>query len=392
MKLFVEGRKNTFHLLEEKLPNKPIIWIHAASLGEYEQGLPVMEAIKTKFPDYGILLTFFSPSGYEVRKNNSIADVTVYLPLDLPHLVEQFIHKTRPKAAIFVKYEYWPNYLKALKNRNIPTYLVSGIFRKTQIFFKPYGGFYRKCLNAFHHFFVQNESSEQLIKSLGFTQVTCSGDTRFDRVMAILGSNTPLNFVETFKGDNYLMVIGSSWPKDEQTLQSCINTAPEKLKFIIAPHNIKAEQIQKLQNTIQRKTVLYSEMGGRNLQDFDVMIVDTIGLLTKIYRYADWAYVGGGFGNPGVHNVLEPAVFGIPVIIGPNYTHFAEAIDLVNLKGCISIQNSEELITLMAKMVTDANFRLETGRINSKYISQKSGATTPIMNYLQQSLFSNQSG
>jgi 3-deoxy-D-manno-octulosonic-acid transferase len=392
MKLFVEGRKSTFSLLEEKLPNKPIIWFHAASLGEYEQGLPVMEAIKNKFPDYGIVLTFFSPSGYEVRKNNTIADVTVYLPLDLPHLVERFLHKTQPKAAIFIKYEYWPNYLKALKNRNIPTYLVSGIFRKNQIFFKPYGGFYRKCLSAFHHFFVQNESSEQLIKSLGFNQVTCSGDTRFDRVMAILESNTPQEFVKTFKRDNYLMVIGSSWPKDEQALLSFINDAPQNLKFIIAPHNIKAEQIQTLQNSIQRKTVLYTEMGGKNLQDFEVMIVDTVGLLTKIYRYADWAYVGGGFGNPGVHNVLEPAVFGIPVIIGPNYSHFAEATDLVNLKGCISIQNSEELNTLMAKIVADADFRAETGRINREFISQKSGATNTIMNYLQQSLFSNSSG
>jgi 3-deoxy-D-manno-octulosonic-acid transferase len=351
-----------------------------------------MEAIKTRFPDFGIVLTFFSPSGYEVRKNNTIADVTVYLPLDLPHLVERFLHKTQPKAAIFIKYEYWPNYLKALKNRNIPTYLVSGVFRKNQIFFKPYGGFYRKCLSAFHHFFVQNESSDNLIKSLGFNQVTCSGDTRFDRVMTILESNTPLEFVETFKGDNYLMVIGSSWPKDEAALLPLINATSENIKFLIAPHNIKADQIQSLQNSILRKTVLYSEIGGKNLQDFDVLIVDTVGLLTKIYRYADWAYVGGGFGNPGVHNVLEPAVFSIPVIIGPNYSHFAEATDLVNLKGCISIQNSEELNSLITKMVTDVDFRTETGLINREYIFQKSGATNTIMNYLQQSLFSNPSG
>lgn len=387
MKLFIDGRKHTLSTLKTELPNKPIIWFHAASLGEYEQGLPLMEAIKKGHPEYGILLTFFSPSGYEVRKNNTIADVTVYLPLDLPHFVQRFLNLTQPKAAFFIKYEYWPNYLKNLQERNIPTYLVSGIFRSNQIFFNPFGGFYRKCLTGFNHFFVQNESSEQLIRGLGYKNVTRSGDTRFDRVTAIMESNASLDFIEKFKDNQPLMVIGSSWPKDESVFLHLINTTTEKLKFIIAPHNIKSEQIQFLRKSIQRSTVLYSEKDKHALQDFEVMIIDTVGLLTKIYRYADWAYVGGGFGNPGVHNVLEPAVFGIPVIIGPNYSHFAEAIDLVDLGGCISIQNPEELEKITYEINTDDSFRKQKGLINREYIAHKSGATKIIVNYLQENFF-----
>ncbi|MFN3639537.1 MAG: 3-deoxy-D-manno-octulosonic acid transferase, partial [Flavobacterium sp.] len=368
MKLFVEGRKNTLKTLQQKLPNKPILWFHAASLGEYEQGLPLIEAIKKEHPNYGILLTFFSPSGFEVRKNNTIADVTVYLPLDLPHLVKAFLNLVNPKAAFFIKYEFWPNYLKFLNERNVPTFLVSGIFRENQLFFKSYGGLYRKSLKSFDYFFVQNETSKKLIESLGYSNVLCSGDTRFDRVAAIVEENKSLDFVESFKGDNALMIIGSSWPKDEEILLPLLNQSSESIKFLIAPHNIKNDQIQYLKNSINKKTILYSEKDTVDINEHQIMIVDTVGLLTKMYRYADWAYVGGGFGNPGVHNVLEPAVFGMPVIIGSNYNHFAEATDLVDLGGCISIKNSEELQSIVKSITNDQTLRNKLGSINQTYI------------------------
>lgn len=392
MKLFVEGRKNTFKTLQQQLPDKPILWFHAASLGEYEQGLPLIEAIKKEYSNYGILLTFFSPSGFEVRKNNTLADVTVYLPLDLPHLVKAFLNLVKPKAAFFIKYEFWPNYLKSLEERNIPTFLVSGIFRKDQIFFKIYGGFYRKCLKSFAYFFVQNETSKKLIQSLGYFNVLCSGDTRFDRVATIVKENKSLDFVESFKGNNTLMVIGSSWPKDEEILLPLLNQSSEPIKFIIAPHNIKENHIQHLKNSINKKTILFSEKESANMDEFQVMIVDTVGLLTKMYRYADWAYVGGGFGNPGVHNVLEPAVFGIPVIIGPNYTHFVEATDLVDLGGCISIMNSEELQSIVKSIANDPTLRNKLRNINQTYIQKRKGATQTILECLKSQFLKSETG
>lgn len=392
MKLFVEGRKNTLKTLQQKLPNKPILWFHAASLGEYEQGLPLIEAIKKEHPNYGILLTFFSPSGFEVRKNNTIADVTVYLPLDLPHLVKAFLNLVNPKAVFFIKYEFWPNYLKFLNERNVPTFLVSGIFRENQLFFKSYGGLYRKSLKSFDYFFVQNETSKKLIESLGYSNVLCSGDTRFDRVAAIVEENKSLDFVESFKGDNALMIIGSSWPKDEEILLPLLNQSSESIKFLIAPHNIKNDQIQYLKNSINKKTILYSEKDTVDINEHQIMIVDTVGLLTKMYRYADWAYVGGGFGNPGVHNVLEPAVFGMPVIIGSNYNHFAEATDLVDLGGCISIKNSEELQSIVKSITNDQTLRNKLGFINQTYIQKRTGATQTILEHLKSQFFKSETG
>src|SRR5690554_668876 len=251
IKLFVEGRKQSFLILSEKLsPNDKTIWFHVASLGEYEQGLPVMEEFKKKFPDHKLVSTFFSPSGYEVRKNNAIADVTVYLPWDTQSNVKRFLKIVRPQKAVFVKYEFWINYLSVLKKQNIPTYLISGIFRENQAFFKGYGGFYRKALHSFTHFFVQNESSKTLIESLGFTNVTLSGDTRFDRVFAISERDNRLDFIEEFKTDKLLFVAGSTWEADEKLLMSYINNTHEKVKFIIAPHNIKEEQILSLKSQI----------------------------------------------------------------------------------------------------------------------------------------------
>jgi 3-deoxy-D-manno-octulosonic-acid transferase len=378
-KLFVEGRKVVSLVLEQKIkPTDKTIWFHAASLGEYEQGLPVIENIKEQFPAHKIVLTFFSPSGYEVRKNNTVADVTVYLPLDTKKNAQQFLKLVHPDLVFFIKYEYWPNYLAELKKLNIKTYLVSGILRKNQLFFKWYGGFYREALDAFTYFFVQNETSKKLLQQLGKTNVAVSGDTRFDRVATILEKDNSLDFISDFKNNTLTIVVGSSWPKDEHLIVNFINSNTFNVKFIIAPHNIKEEQIQNLKNSITKKIVLFSEKEGQNLADFDVFIIDTIGILTKIYSYADIAYVGGGFGNPGVHNVLEPATFGVPIIIGPNYSHFAEAIALVNMDACVAVANQKELDEALENLIRNADIRNEKGHMCSTFVQMNKGATKVI--------------
>jgi 3-deoxy-D-manno-octulosonic-acid transferase len=385
MKLFVAGRSTTFASLAAAIQkDDKSIWFHAASLGEYEQGLPVMEAIKTRYPNHKIVLSFFSPSGYEVRKNNKIADVTVYLPLDTPQNAERFIRKINPELVFFIKYEYWPNYLKILGEKQIKTYLISGVFRENQLFFKWYGGFYRKALDAFTFFFVQNESSKTLLQQLGKTNVMVSGDTRFDRVAAIVEKDNLVDFIAEFKNNTPTLVAGSSWPKDEALLVDYLNQSAHALKWIIAPHNIKPEQINSLKQSIQKKTVLFSEREGKNLADYEVFIVDTIGILTKIYSYADLAYVGGGFGYPGVHNLLEPATFGVPIICGPHYSHFAEATALVQLGGCVSIQSAQELQEALDTLVQNADIRHEKGHICQTFVQLNTGATQKIINYTTQ--------
>jgi 3-deoxy-D-manno-octulosonic-acid transferase len=380
IRLFVDGRKIVFTILKEKIkPSDKTIWFHAASLGEYEQGLPVIEKVKEKYPSHKIIVTFFSPSGYEVRKNNTVADVTLYLPLDTKYNAKQFLKLAHPEMVFFIKYEFWLNYLNELKKNNIPTYLVSGIFRDNQIFFKWYGGFYKKALDAFTYFFVQNESSKNKIESIGYKNVIISGDTRFDRVVAILERDNTLNFISEFKNNIPTIVIGSSWPKDEALLTEYINTTKEQVKFIIAPHNIKSDQIAALQNSITRKTILFSEKEEKNLADYDIFIIDTVGILTQIYSYATIAYVGGGFGNPGVHNILEPATFGLPIVIGPNYSHFAEATELVHLGGCISITDTKELETVFNNLISSKDYLNKKGSICRSYVQNKKGATDKIM-------------
>ncbi|WP_445721567.1 3-deoxy-D-manno-octulosonic acid transferase [Flavobacterium sp.] len=397
IKLFVEGRKNVFPTLKEKIkPTDKTIWFHAASLGEYEQGLPVMEKIKLHYPTHKIIVTFFSPSGYEVRKNNTVADVTVYLPLDTFANVRKFIELARPEMVFFIKYEFWPNYLNALKKQGIKTYLISGIFREKQAFFKWYGGFYRNALKTFDYFFVQNEKSKKLIQSIGFSNVKISGDTRFDRVVAILERDNSLGFIEDFlfldsarNEKAKTIVIGSSWPKDENLLIDFINQSSDNVKFIIAPHNIKDEQIQELKKSIVKKTILFSEKDAilkqvdhKKISDYQVFIIDTIGILTKIYSYADIAYVGGGFGNPGVHNILEPATFGLPIVIGPNYSHFTEATALVNMDGCVSISNYTELKNAFDLLLQNEDERYEKGHICSTFVQMNKGATDIILKHI----------
>jgi 3-deoxy-D-manno-octulosonic-acid transferase len=383
MKLFVDGRKTVFETLADNIQTSDkTIWFHAASLGEYEQGLPVIEKVKQQYPNHKIIITFFSPSGYEVRKNNTVADVTVYLPLDTISNAKQFLKVVHPEMVFFIKYEFWPNYLNELKNQNIKTYLISGIFREKQAFFKWYGGFYRNALKTFDYFFVQNDSSKTLLQSIEFNNVKVSGDTRFDRVVTILEKDNSLDFIAAFKNNQPTIVIGSSWPKDEELLINYINNSAESVKFIIAPHNIKAEQITNIKSQITKSSVLFSEKDTVDVSNYSVFVIDTIGILTKIYSYADIAYVGGGFGNPGVHNILEPATFGIPVVIGPNYSHFSEATALVNLEGCISIQNQIQLDEAFDLLLQNEDERLEKGHICSTFVQMNKGATQTIMTFI----------
>ena len=385
LKLFVDGRKETFSKIDA-LKGENVIWFHAASLGEFEQARPIIEELKKHFNQYKILVTFFSPSGYEVRKNYNLADVICYLPLDSKSNARKFVEIVNPKFAIFVKYEFWPNLLNELKSKEIPTILASGILREKQIFFKYYGGFMRESLKAFNHFFVQERNSKELLSSINFENVTIAGDTRFDRVSEILEQDNSLDFIDEFKNNQYTIVAGSTWQEDEELLVNYINNkASEEEKFIIAPHNIKPEAILALQKSINKKTILYSAKADENLSEYTVFIIDTIGLLTKIYTAADVAYVGGGL-KTGLHNILEPATFGIPVVIGNKYDKFKEAVDLVDLKGCISICNQDEFSSVFMKLKADENYRKSTGKINQKYIQENLGATKIIMNYLKTQL------
>lgn len=381
LKLFVTGRKDVFTTLAQQISGADrTIWFHAASLGEYEQGLPVMEKLRLHYPSHKIVLTFFSPSGYEIRKNTKAADLVVYLPLDTNGNAKKFIQLAHPQMAFFIKYEFWPNYLRQLKEQKIPTYLISGLFRKNQVFFKWYGGFYKKALQTFSHFFVQDTGSKTLLHTIGLTNVTVSGDTRFDRVSEILERDNNLPFVEDFKEDKLTVVFGSSWPRDEDMFTGYINN--HNLKFIIAPHNIKPDQITNLKNSIIKNVVLFSEKEGKNLADFDVMIIDTIGLLGKIYSYADIAYVGGGYGTAGLHNILEPAAFSIPIIIGPNHDRFPEAVALVHMGGCISAPDKKALEEAMDNLVMNDDIRYETGHTAGTFVSMNRGAVAIISKHI----------
>ena len=386
IKLFVEGRKSVFSILENSITDAdPIIWMHVASLGEYEQGLPILQKLKTNYPKHKILLTFFSPSGYEIKKNTKDADIITYLPLDTISNANKFIQLANPVLAIFIKYEIWPNYLNELQKKNVPTFLVSALFSKKQSYFKWYGGFMRKSLKTFHHFFIQDENSQELLKTIGFTNTTVSGDTRFDRVAEILERDNTLSFMTDFKQDKFCFVVGSSWPDDEKIIVEHINKSNYGVKYVIAPHNIKTEHIKNLKADISKKTLLYSELEHENSKDYEVLLIDTIGLLTKIYSYADIAYVGGGF-KTGLHNTLEPAVFGTPLLIGPNYKGFREAEDLVEKGGTIVVKNKDEFSNAFEKLFNNRIMVEELGQINAQYAISKTGATTKVMNHLKQIL------
>lgn len=384
IKLFVDGRKDVVHILGKNISTSDkTIWFHCASLGEFEQGVPIMEEMKKAKPGHKIIVSFFSPSGYEIKKNTSLADVVVYLPMDTPLNAKRFIDAIHPSLSIFVKYEFWPNYLLQLKKKNIPTLLVSGVFRDNQIFFKPYGGFMRKALKSFNHFFLQEENSVKLLNSIGFKNTTLSGDTRFDRVSHQIEMNNTLKFAKEFKGDSLCIVCGSTWPEDEAVLLDYINSAPRNVKFIIAPHKIEQSKIEAFTEKLyKQKVILHSQKDDVNLAEYSVLIIDCIGLLTKLYSYADIAYVGGAMGRTGLHNILEPATFGVPIIIGKNYHEFPEAIRLRNLAGLFSISNPLELSDVLTKLVSDANYRKKTGMISGHFVNSNTGATNKVLDYI----------
>lgn len=383
IKKFVEGRKEVQSYLKANLADdRPVIWFHAASLGEYEQGLPIIEKLRVEFPGHSILLTFFSPSGYEVRRNTKAVDAVCYLPMDSKRNVAAFLETVQPVLAVFIKYEIWPNYLSALQKKGIPTVLISAIFSERQVYFKWYGKFMRNALRRFTEIFVQNEKSKDLLLRLGIDRVIIGGDTRFDRVSVIRKQNNSLPFMEKFNQDFPCFVAGSTWPEDEEILIDFIDNYEGEMRFVIAPHDIKADHIKQLKEGLNKRSILYSEIDAQKLEEYRILIIDTIGLLTKVYSYADMAYVGGGFAT-GLHNTLEPAVFGIPVLIGPKYHNFQEALDLVHQKGILVIRDKSEFKQVVEQLMSDDDFRTHTGLVNSTYISAKKGASIQIMDHLR---------
>ena len=374
----VRGHHVVYQLLRHQIEkDKDYVWFHAASLGEFEQGRPLIEKIRALYPEYRILLTFFSPSGYEVRKNYKGADVVCYLPFDKPRNVAKFLDLASPKMAFFIKYEFWKNYLDELHRRRIPVYSVSSIFRRNQIFFKWYGGTYRKVLKNFDHLFVQNEASKRFLAKIDITRVTVVGDTRFDRVIQIKEQAKPLPLVELFKGDTPTFVAGSSWAPDEDLFIKYFNARPD-MKLIIAPHVIDENHLVEIISKLEMPYVRYTKATEKNILEARCLIIDCFGLLSSIYRYGNVAYIGGGFGV-GIHNVLEAAVYGIPVIFGPKYQKFMEARDLINNKGAYSIENYEELEQLLNRFDADRDFYKETSQLAGGYVSQYAGASDKIL-------------
>jgi len=385
IKLGVEGRKHTFTRLNSVLKEGDrSIWFHCASLGEYEQGLPVFEEIKKLYPEYKIVLSFFSPSGFEIKKNNSVADVVVYLPIDTSRNAKQFIKIIDPELVIFVKYEFWPNFLNEIRKQNKKTILISALLRPKQIFFKPHGKWMRKYLKAFDHFFVQNEASKNLFNIIGFENVTISGDTRYDRVNNQLKIDNSLPFIEEFINSKLCFVGGSTWPEGENYICNYINSYPsEEVKFIIAPHDIKPNRIKEIQKKLKVPNILFSEKENEDLKESKVLIINTIGLLSKIYSHADIAYVGGAIGTTGLHNILEPAVFGTPIIIGNNHTKFPEAKLMIDNGGVFCVNDELEFKSVLSQFINKTELRKKTGLLNSSFIEKNKGAVIQILDHLR---------
>ena len=374
----VKGYREVFDLLQRKIDrNAQYIWFHAASLGEFEQGRPLIERIRKEYPQYKILQTFFSPSGYEVRKNYDGADIVCYLPIDTPSNVKKFVDLVNPCMVFFVKYEFWQNYLNTLFKKGIPVYSVSSIFRPNQIFFRWYGKGYQQVLKTFAHLFVQNEESKQLLAGIGVNNTTVVGDTRFDRVLDICAAAKQLPLVQKFKGDALTFVAGSSWGPDEDIFIKYFNAHPE-MKLIIAPHVVNDSHLKEIESKLQRSSIRYTKATEENVQQADCLMIDCYGLLSSIYRYGEISYIGGGFGV-GIHNVLEAAVYGIPVIFGPNNKKFREAQHLLANKGGFEINSYEDFEQLMNKFLTDEAYLKQSGKAAGDYVKGNAGAMEKIM-------------
>lgn len=374
----VKGHKEVFSLLRDRIDrNARYIWFHAASLGEFEQGRPLIERIRREHPEYKILQTFFSPSGYEVRKDYQEADIVCYLPFDTPRNVRRFVELANPCMVFFIKYEFWQNYLNRLHEQGIPVYSVSSIFRPNQIFFRWYGKDYRKVLKTFAHLFVQNKASKELLAGIGVTDTTVVGDTRFDRVLDICAASKELPLVKAFKGDSLTFVAGSSWGPDEDIFIKYFNRHPE-MKLVIAPHVVSDSHLKEIMEKLERPCIRYTEASEESAAKADCLIIDCYGLLSSIYRYGEISYVGGGFGV-GIHNVLEAAVYGVPVIFGPNNKKFREAQHLLEKKGGFEVSGEEDFNALMDKFLTDGECLRRAGKAAGSYVKNNAGALEEIM-------------
>ena len=389
-RLWIQGRKNIFRRLKDAFEHNQhkVIWVHCSSLGEFEQGRPVMEKLKQQYPQYKILLTFFSPSGYEVRKDYKGADWIFYLPMDSPIVAKRFFDIVNPSLVLFIKYEFWFYYLNEAKKRNIPLLLISGIFREGQPFFKWYGLFHRRMLQCFTHLFVQNEDVVLLLKSIGFdSKATVSGDTRFDRVVEIADNFLSISEVEKFIADNKVIVAGSTWTEDDEELDHYANTHPE-IKFIIAPHDIDEERLKDC-SSLYKRSILYSEWKeqsgvGLTSKQYNVLIIDNIGMLSRLYAYATVCYVGGGFGDDGVHNVLEAAVYKKPVVFGPVYEKYLEAVGLIDEEGGFSIESALELEKILDELLLQGEDYDKYAANAGNYVKQHAGAVDKVMRYIEE--------
>lgn len=379
---WVAGRQGWAARLQEQLitNRQPIAWFHAASLGEFEQGRPVMEAFRAEYPTHKILLTFFSPSGYEVRKEYEGADFILYLPADTPENARQFVQLVRPEITFFIKYEFWYNYLRELKIARVPVVSFSAIFRPNQLFFKPHGGFYRNLLRYFDHILVQNQESVDLLKSVGITSVTLAGDTRFDRVAQVAAAKKSILLAHAFKENTPLLVVGSAWPEDMDVLIPFLNAFDQPLKAIIAPHEIHNTEIEDWRRQLKKPSVRFSEADEPTIASASFLFIDNVGMLSSLYQYGEFAYIGGAF-KQGLHNSLEAATFGMPLFFGPEYSKFQEAIDLVNEGAAFSVSDTTELNTLFKKQYDDSE---EATRVSREYVQRNIGATAKVMQIVEQ--------
>ncbi len=385
-KFWINGRRQTFGILKQKLPvGGKRAWFHCASLGEFEQARPVIESFNQSYPDYTIVLTFFSPSGYEIRKNYSFAHCICYLPLDTKANAKRFVEMVNPDIVFFVKYEFWYHFLHTLHKKNIPTILFSAIFRQNQAFFKSYNGWYRSVLSYFSHIFVQNSESKVLLNQINIKNVAESGDTRFDRVFQIATAAKLFPEVEAFKAGKKILIAGSTWHPDEALLKNYINKNTHGIKFVIAPHEIHRSNIEQLISSIERKTVRFSQIQQANLAEAEVLIIDNIGILSSLYQYGDIAYIGGGFGV-GIHNILEAATFGLPIVFGTNYQKFQEAKDLIKEGSAFAVKDENELNLILNKLLTNNDLLNSCGKISKEYVWRKKGATQQILTYLANSI------
>lgn len=389
-KRWVNGRKNLFRHIQSVIDkDQKYVWFHTASLGEFEQGRPVIEAFRKQYRQYKIVLTFFSPSGFEVRKDYTGADHIFYLPADTKKNASHFLYLVRPQMVFFVKYEFWFNYIQQISKREIPLYFFSVKFRPNQHFFAWYGGWFRDNLKKIDHIFVQDEASLKLLQSIGYDMASISGDTRFDRVLSVATQKKPFPLVQLFAENTKVMVAGSTWPPDEEMLIRLINKNTHGLKYIIAPHEIDPSRIAAFQAGITLNSVKFSEATEENMVNAQVLIIDNIGILLHLYQYADFSYIGGGFGK-NVHNILEAATFGVPVVFGPNYHKFQEIIDLIELGGAFPVNNCSEFETALLKLHNEDAFREKCSGICRNFVSSSAGATEIILKKVAADLNSNQ--